>query len=150
MTNKSMCWLWWHELSTTTQNWRRFKTCWAIQHEFPLKWASWCYRSARHEPWVSGWFIFNELILSWSNGRIKYVREAKAIADGLKVYNFLLENRHFQIWLRVRRSNFMRSKFNFLRRSNFWSWGRNCVCSWGRICPIILIRRPILWSWDRN
>jgi len=55
------------------------------------------------------------------------------------------------VWgLRVRRSNFMRSKFNFFIRSNFWSWGGNCVCSWGQICPIILIRRLTLWSWDQN
>ncbi len=50
----------------------------------------------------------------------------------------------------VRRSNFMRSKFNFFRRSNFRSWGQNSICSWGRICPIILIRRSTLWSWDQN
>ena len=44
----------------------------------------------------------------------------------------------------------MRSKFNFFRRSNFWSWDRNSICSWDRICPIILIRRSTLWSWDRK
>jgi hypothetical protein len=44
----------------------------------------------------------------------------------------------------------MRSKFNFFRRSNFWSWGQNCVCSWGWICPIILIRRSTLQSWGQN
>jgi hypothetical protein len=50
----------------------------------------------------------------------------------------------------IMRSNFMRSKFNFFRRLNFRSWGRNSICSWGQICPIILIRRLTLWSWDRN
>ena len=39
--------------------------------------------------------------------------------------------------LRVRRSNFMRSKFNFFMRSNFWSWGQNSICSWGQICSLI-------------
>ena len=39
----------------------------------------------------------------------------------------------FDYWLRVRRSNFMRSKFNFFMRSNFWSWGWNWHFSWDQI-----------------
>ncbi len=72
--------------------------------------------------------------------------------QGLKnQWNLSLKCLH--IWfmgLRVRRSNFMRSKFIFSRRLNFWSWGPNSIFSWGRICPIILIKRSTLWSWDQN
>ncbi len=36
-------------------------------------------------------------------------------------------------WEMIMRSNFMRSKFNFFRRSNFRSWDRNSTFSGGRI-----------------
>ncbi len=41
------------------------------------------------------------------------------------------------IWEMILRLNFMRSKFNFFRRSNFWSWRQNSICSWGGICSLI-------------
>ena len=37
----------------------------------------------------------------------------------------------------VRRSNFMRSKFNFFRRLNYQLWGQNSIFSWGQICSLI-------------
>jgi hypothetical protein len=36
----------------------------------------------------------------------------------------VLNTKHDFIREMILRSNFMRSKFNFFRRSNFWSWGR--------------------------
>jgi hypothetical protein len=39
--------------------------------------------------------------------------------------------------VRVRRSYFMRLKFNFFRRSNYRSWGWNSICSWDQICSLI-------------
>ncbi len=74
-----------------------------------------------------GIILFFGFSAKLSNKHLQYLSE-------LAILSFLFE---FPSLLMIMRSNFVRSKFNFFRRSNFWSWGRNSICSWGEICSLI-------------
>jgi hypothetical protein len=72
----------------------------------------------------------SQFIVSFVKDTFAKINELKNI----KCLTFYSSNRE-----RIMRSNFMRSKFNFFRRSNFWSWDWNSISSWGQICSLIFV-----------
>ena len=64
-------------------------------------------------------------------------------------YNIVLQWIVF-FWVGVRRSNFMRSKFNIFRRSNFSIMRAKFSFFMRSKLTIILIRRSNFLSWDQN